>query len=76
MLASERPRVWALQGAPDMATKKKRKEVDWSNTPQKLRKRKKVQVSLSDEARAKLARLGAEHSRGQSGVVEDLIELA
>ena len=54
--------------------KKPKKAVDWANTPQSLRKRKKVQLTLSDEARSELLRRAAEHADGtQSAVVEDLL---
>lgn len=49
-------------------------EIDWSSTPQAARKRKKVQITLSDEAREKLAELAREKGQGmQSWIVEQLI---
>ena len=46
----------------------------WSNTSQADRKRKKVQVSLSDEARTRLRELAEAHpERTQSAVVEGLV---
>ena len=56
-----------------MTRKRPKPRVDWSSAPQSARKRKKVQVTLSDEARARLAKLGAKHPHGQSGVIEDLL---
>lgn len=50
----------------------------WSSTPQAARRRRKVQFTLSDEARAKLDRL-AEASGGgavKSKIIEDLIMAA
>lgn len=44
----------------------------WESTPQGKRKRKKVQITLSDEARAKLDRL-AKAPGMRSAVVEGLI---
>jgi hypothetical protein len=47
---------------------------DWSRVRAQDRRRKVVQVTLSDEARARLRALTAEHpARTASAVVEDLI---
>jgi hypothetical protein len=47
---------------------------DWSRVRAADRKRKVVQVTLSDEARLRLAELAQEHPDGtQSAVVEDLV---
>jgi hypothetical protein len=47
------------------------KDSPWHSTPQAARRRKQVGLTLSDEARAKLARL-ATHGT-QSAIVEGLI---
>ena len=47
---------------------------DWSRVRAADRKRKVVQVTLSDEARVRLEELAREHpARTKSAVVEDLI---
>lgn len=47
------------------------KKSPWESTPQDLRKRKKVQITLSDEARAKLDRLAGPGMRSET--IERLI---
>lgn len=47
------------------------KSSPWRNTPRDARKRKKLEISLSDEAREKLDRLAAGGHR--SAVIERLI---
>lgn len=47
----------------------------WWNTPQGLRKRKHLKLTLSDEARAKLDRLAIRYG-SRSAAVEKLIEEA
>jgi len=43
------------------------------NIPRSARKRRKLEVSLSDEARARLEALAEERGESRSEVVEDLI---
>lgn len=45
----------------------------WFATPQALRKRKKLTVTLSDKALNKLRKLAKDQPGGQSGVIEELI---
>ncbi len=45
----------------------------WYSTPKAKRKRKGVELTLSDEARAKLKRLARKRGTSMSGVVEELI---
>ncbi len=45
----------------------------WYSTPNAKRRRKGVEVTLSDEARAKLKRLARKRGTSMSGVVEALI---
>ena len=53
---------------------RRKPKIDWSNTPNALRKRKQGKVTLSPEAWAKLERLASAHPDGtKSAVVEDLI---
>lgn len=50
------------------------KDSPWRSAPQDMRKRKKVQITLSDDARAKLIKMAEKHRlRTQSAVIEDLI---
>jgi len=50
------------------------KKINWSSPPQSARKRKKVQFTLSDAARARLEELAADRGPGQqSRIVEELI---
>ena len=45
----------------------------WYSTPKAKRKRKGLEVTLSDEAREKLERLAARRGESMSRVVESLI---
>ncbi len=57
-----------------MPAKKRKMEINWESTPQAARRRKKVQFTLSDEAREKLERMAAKRGPGmQSAIVEKLI---
>lgn len=51
-----------------------KKAAGWFSTPRQSRKRKKVELSLSDDAHEKLERLAATHPKGtKSAAIEDLI---
>lgn len=51
-----------------------RKRSQWYSTPAAVRHRRGVQIMLSNEARARLEELAAQHTKGtKSAVVEDLL---
>jgi hypothetical protein len=62
-----RVRCYVMSGNPKISK--------WYATPRSVRVRKKIEISLSDEARAKLERLVKERGGGhiRSAVIEDLI---
>ena len=49
------------------------KDSEWYSTPQEARTRKVVNVTLSDEARARLERMAKARKTSRSAVVENLI---
>lgn len=49
------------------------KDSEWYSTPRSKRKRRGIEITLSDEARQRLDELAEERIQLKSAVVEDLI---
>src|SRR5678816_486476 len=77
LVMKRRPEATILfQTAPSQALRLPtmgRKDDPWYSTPRAMRKRRGIEITLSDDARARLEWLAAERGVALSRVVEDLI---